>query len=401
MINKSQELLPSSYYWLAILMPISISMGRGVADATLTTAAILFIIHIILKKELHYFKEKWFIAAIILWAYILIRSLFSDIPLMGITKTLPFVRFPLFALCCQYLGLTHKDFSKKLYLSSLLAVIFLTIDGYIQYVFGKDLLGHPIKDEGNFYRLTGPFSKMVLGSTITILSIPTLGQMIDNIAHRSKVMFSGILLIAIYVIVFLSGERAALLQITLAILILIWALIKNKKTLILFSSICTLIAAILVHFFNLDKVISRQIFSIFEILKNYSTTPYGKLWNSGFKIGKENWIFGIGPMNFEKYCTKISDFCSYHPHNIYIEFFAETGLVGLTILLFVFYFFLKRFLDSQKSILITSTFTAFLIKIMPIPSSGFFKNWYAVPLWLMIGWFLASSTKKTTKIVSD
>jgi O-antigen ligase len=397
MIKRIQTSILSSYYWLAVLLPIAIAMGRGVADTVLTTVALLFILDTFAKRKTFLFKEKWFLVAIALWGYMLIRSVFAEFPILGLKKSLPFIRFPLFGLCCQYLGSTNKDFGKKIYISSLIAIIFLTIDGYIQYIFGKDLLGNPISDEGNFYRLTGPFSKLVLGSTITILSIPALSKMLENISNKSQILVSGLLVISIYTIVFLSGERSALVQLTLAIFLLILILIRDIKIILILVVFAILLGTASLYIFDLNKVISRQIFSILEILNNYANTPYGKLWNAGIHMGKENWLFGIGPMQFEGHCNKISDFCSYHPHNIYIEIFSETGVIGLTLLLNMFYFIAKKFVHSSKTTFSIGAFVAFTMKILPIPSSGFFKNWYAVPLWFIIGWVLSSSAIKEKK----
>jgi len=394
MTKRIHPFIPSSYYWLAILLPIAIAMGRGVADTILTTTVALFALDTALNKRSYLFKEKWFLAALALWTYMLARSTFVELPMISLKKSLPFIRFPLFALCCQYLGSSQKEFSKKLYISSLIAVAFLTLDGFIQYIFGKDLLGNSISDQGNFYRLTGPFSKLVLGATITILAIPALAKMLENIRNKSQILASGLFLLAIYAIVFLSGERAALLQLTLAIFILLLILVRDLKIILSLGVAATLLGALFLYIFDLNKIISRQIFSILEILNHYAETPYGKLWNAGLNIGKENWIFGIGPMQFEEHCNKISNFCSYHPHNIYIELFAETGLIGLILLLTMFYFIAVKFIHSQKTVLSTGAFVSFAMKILPIPSSGFFKNWYAVPLWLMIGWLLSDSNRK-------
>jgi len=146
---------------------------------------------------------------------------------------------------------------------------------------------------------------------------------------------------------------------------------------------------------TLQQVINRQFFSILEIINHYSDSPYGKLWNAGIAIGLKNLVFGVGPMHFEMHCEVISDFCAYHPHNIYIEFFAETGIIGLSIFLCLLYAIIKNYFLSSKNhkdqlfkTLVLGVLIAIIIRLLPVPSSGFFKNWYAVPVWFMIGWLL-------------
>jgi O-antigen ligase len=156
----------------------------------------------------------------------------------------------------------------------------------------------------------------------------------------------------------------------------------------------------------LHEIVHRQFFSILETAQNYSDSPYGKLWNAGIDMGLKNWIFGIGPMHFESYCNDMTDFCRYHPHNIYIELFAETGIIGLGIFLYLFFSIAKIFLanythykniDKLIQPLAIGCFIAIIMKLLPIPSSGFFKNWYAVPLWLMVGWLLCLGNNKTKR----
>ena len=397
MTTNQKNLIETSCYWLAILLPICIAMGRGVADTNLTLMAVLFFTLSMLRKNYKPFQERWFLIALLLWLYLLLRSIFSDNILLALKKSLPFIRFPLFALCLQHLVSRHKDANKNIAISLFIAVCFLTIDGYIQYFLGKDLLGHPIWYDGNFYRLTGPFSKVVLGATITVLSIPLLALSVYYISRQQKILASLAFCASVCIIVFLSGERSALIQIIIGITaILTFSKIKNKKILMLIPVLAIAILAVLYNL-HWEKVINRQIFSILEIIKDYSNTPYGKLWNAGIAIGLEHLIFGVGPMHFESHCNMITDFCRYHPHNIYIEFFAETGLVGVSLLITLFCTIAQKFLTTYRhkegflKALILGVGISIMIKLLPVPTSGFFKNWYAVSLWFMVGWLLCIS----------
>ena len=68
--------------------------------------------------------------------------------------------------------------------------------------------------------------------------------------------------------------------------------------------------------------------------------PYSDVYEehyiSALKIGKDNFYFGVGPNLFEKYCDhtdyKVSErSCSSHPHNFFIQIFAELGILGIII----------------------------------------------------------------------
>lgn len=403
-MTKVKKLFENSCYWLSLVMPISMTLGRGVADTNLTVIATLFFLISIIKKDFHPFKEKWFLVALTLWGYLLALSIFSQDAILALKKVVPFIRFPLFALCLQHLVSKRDNANKNIISSLIISITFLVLDGYIQYIFGKDLFGHSIVYTDNFFRLTGPFSKQVLGAYVTILSMPLLSLSIYYISKGEKILLSMLFCIAIYTLVFLSGERSSLIQMTLGLFVIIFIFsLRNKKVFII-GPILALVIIVTLYNSTLQQVIERQFFTILEIIYHYSDSPYGKLWNSGIKIGLENPLFGVGPMHFEMHCETISDFCSYHPHNIYIEFFAETGIIGLSLFIYLLYTIIKDPLTHFKNhkdqflkALAIGIMIAIIVRLLPIPSSSFFKNWYAVPLWFMIGWLLCLSQSKFTK----
>ena len=65
-----------------------------------------------------------------------------------------------------------------------------------------------------------------------------------------------------------------------------------------------------------------------------------------------------------------------HPHQVYVEFLAEHGLIGTTILLFVFFFLmfknLKIMILSQNYIQIGALLYLLFTFIPLLPSGSFF-----------------------------
>ena len=84
---------------------------------------------------------------------------------------------------------------------------------------------------------------------------------------------------------------------------------------------------------------------------------------SSLKMFKQNIFTGVGPKMYRYECkneeyfiqlsneTDFQGYCSTHPHNIYAQLFAETGILGgLTISFFFFNFTIsnhKRACDLQ------------------------------------------------------
>ena len=88
-----------------------------------------------------------------------------------------------------------------------------------------------------------------------------------------------------------------------------------------------------------SKIINIQP-SFFEVIKNFSTSAYGEIYLLSYKMFLDSPIIGIGPNNFRKVCNNQKYFvnqysCSTHPHNTFIQIFAEIGIVGLLFILMI------------------------------------------------------------------
>ena len=92
-------------------------------------------------------------------------------------------------------------------------------------------------------------------------------------------------------------------------------------------------------------------------------------------------ISGIGPRMFRANCHldeyKITfESCTTHPHNIYVQIFAESGLIGVIILLIplgaLIYFSVKHFI--LKYLLKKNLFTDFQLALMSCFSNNSLAN---------------------------
>ena len=96
--------------------------------------------------------------------------------------------------------------------------------------------------------------------------------------------------------------------------------------------------------------------------------------------------------------------CNTHPHNIYLEFLAELGIIGFIFLLFLFLYVLRKFLIYYLIIIATKKennivygryfiLLGFLISMIPlIPSGSYFNNYMLIITYFPIGFYL--STKR-------
>ena len=99
-----------------------------------------------------------------------------------------------------------------------------------------------------------------------------------------------------------------------------------------------------------SKIINIQP-SFYEIIKNFKTSAYGEIYLLSFKMFLDNPITGIGINNFKYLCNNnefyknmmVNYDCASHPHNIYIQWLTEGGII-VFILFILYLIFLIKFI---------------------------------------------------------
>ena len=103
--------------------------------------------------------------------------------------------------------------------------------------------------------------------------------------------------------------------------------------------------------------------------------PYWESWRGGLQQGIENPIIGLGVASYREHCSSMisndlewlpgQNICVNHPHNFYIQLFAETGLIGLMLGILMIFFIIKSTFDSRKiNPLCLISSTAFIVPLL-------------------------------------
>jgi len=131
---------------------------------------------------------------------------------------------------------------------------------------------------------------------------------------------------------------------------------------------------------------------------------------TGLEIFKENPLIGIGVNNYRNYCNDYTiqavsginysiDPCNTHPHNIYIQLLAETGILGFSLIMIINYFLFKTIIIYMYKRLLghklnlndfqICLIACFICTLWPLlPSHNFFNNWINIIFYLPLGFFL-------------
>ena len=173
------------------------------------------------------------------------------------------------------------------------------------------------------------------------------------ISGKIKILNLILLILAVYSL-FLTGSVGGIFVLLFIIQIMLVAfLIKDGKRLSVFIS--------LLIFFEIAGIVAGYKSGILP----HFTSLRDRLnyWEAGFKIIKDNFLFGVGPENFKYFFLKYKSpgvMEAKHAHNLFIEVFSEQGFLGFLFISAFLSVFLIRMLKCRKNLFTLSITFSFL-----------------------------------------
>ncbi len=431
------------FTYLFLSIPLFLITGPAIPDIIITIGIIFSIFYLFfLKKYKEILKINFFRISVIFWISLIIISIFSYNKNNSFQDAIIFIRFLLIPLCCYFIFFKDMKIFKKSLFIILILVIFVCIDTFYQFLnykpesgFGEDLLGF----KSNWYgRLTGPFrNELIPGSYISKFGLLGFSILISIKNIKNNSLVKSIYLSLILYVCYISGERMAFAVFALALFVLFVFLYEQRKSIVLsiiFGTLLIIITVYLHPFYNDFKVLESTEFhqgqkiekffacdhndeatctkivnlqpSFFKIIENFKTSAYGEIYLLSYKMFLDNPISGIGINNFEYMCKNFDNYknmmsnynCASHPHNIYIQWLTEGGIIVIScFLLYLFYmisFILYNKGDREYKVI---SLVIILIMFWPIMSTGsLIKNWYGVITFFIIGLCLCLSKFKNS-----
>ena len=429
-------------FFLILIFPILIITGPALPDISITLIGLFFLYTFIVRNQLAaIYNHKWVLTSIFFWIFLLLISLFSENKYLAYRDAIIFIRILIIPIFIYFWILTDENNIKKLIFVIFVSVIFVCLDSLYQFSnydsingFGKDIFGYK-PDFAIYNRLTGPFRDLVPGSYIAKFSLIGLAYIFLFIKNNNLRNISSIIYLTLAgIVIYVSGERMALAPFLLGICLLV-IFFKTKRLVFFVALIVIIISCILINKThpsyndyniiestpyelglkveknykcndinnnNCKKIVHLQpLFS--EVLKNFKQTAWGEIYLLSLKMWKDHPLNGIGLNNFTYLCKNDQRYknllknvgCVTHPHNYYLQWLVETGLIGLLLFLcyvfFIFKFIIKK-IDNPLSIL---SLIILIILFWPIMSTGsLLKNQMGVSFFYIIGICLSLSRIK-------
>ena len=424
--------------YLIGLIPLALVAGPFVAELILFSIFSIFIYYLVKEKPFYLFKLNIFKLFLIFWLYLIFTSLFADEFIISLKSSFFYIRFGLYTLAIIYFLITFDEHLNIIYRIYQFTLIFVILDSFFQIFTGADIFGLEPQDK-ELRRISGPFGeKQILGSFLQKI-LPIYIYFIFKLFESSKKLKILDLTIITFslVLIFRSGDRAALGLILLFSLILFLYSKQFRKKILLIGMFFIVISSILFfqnpnfqkrifvdtlgqfkgkhyeHFLKKDENETNLNFMIFSFVHqtHYSTS---------FRMFKNKPLFGHGVKMFRYSCKNfqfkskrqyIDDYgnltskyygCSTHPHNTYMQLLAETGIFGFIALLVLFFYLLVKILTINKGeqnlLSVHILLIAIFINLWPlIPTGNFFNNWISMIYFVPISYYLFEINYKRKK----
>ena len=315
-------------FWL--LGPFIYLIERDPADLWLSLIRLVFLIRCIIKRDWNWTNQLWFKSALILWLFGLFSAITSTDPFFTFQQGFVWIRFPLYVAAAQVWLAKDRDVRILMLLSMLLGL--LLICGI--------LIAETIVEPK--IRLAWPYGDFVPGGYIAKVSLPLFCVLIAiavSTKNKAGLLFGLIGLIS-FAVSILTGTRTNTLL--LACGGMLASIVWKPKFLIFSALIIIQITAVILLFYSRADLSDRfgKVFLKQIPITNFES-GYWSPWRGGIQQGLITPIKGVGPSGTRKTCFNLDtnvpkwlpgrNSCRNHPHNFYIQLFAEVGVIGLFI----------------------------------------------------------------------
>lgn len=399
-----QTHLLTTSQWLLVMIPLSCALSRFVSDVLLSLVAVFFLVHVVTTVRTDWLKARWVQVALVLWVYAVLLSVIAPNFETALGRSLSWLRFPMFAAACTFWLMPERRVRARLMVSLSITVAFMLLDTALQYFTGTDLLGWPTIPSNGSDRLTGPFSSPRVGIVLVWISVPVVSYWLMNEGggtRKGRALWAGIAYaIGLLTVVFMSGERMALLLTGLGFLLAFFLLPISKRLMLAIGLMGALLMGALAY--TNPGLVVRQMDSTSHVVSDFEASDYGMIWSSAFAIAREHPIFGVGLRQFREACPDprygslehLEKRCNQHPHNMYLEWLTESGGIGLGLFVLMVVLMVQQvvrtFPTLRKDPIFLGLVITLFIRLWPLASNtSFFTAWSAVPMWLVMGWLLA------------
>ncbi|MBC8296017.1 MAG: O-antigen ligase family protein [Pelagibacterales bacterium] len=406
----SLKIIEKSTYYLFMLLPILLIFGTLLSELSIILICILFLFYTYKTNNFSWIKNEDAKILFLLYFLLIINFIFSSNKDSSLLRDIGFIKYIIFIFAVKNLIINKIDVIKKIMNIWSIFLIIIIVDLYLEYFFGKNILGFYSTNPARLVGFLG--NEFKIGTWIAGFLFPIISfwfyrlfyEKKDNKQIYLKKLFYLLSIILVVYILLPVGQRSIIIKTILLLIFFFYCfpfMIAKKKVLL---SLLFILLSFSTIWYN-ENFKSRLIHQIFfadqetiNLKETYKKSHYWKHNYSAYLVFKNNPIFGVGNKNYRSACLNFHDetnalvpntnthsVCATHPHQIYYEFLSEHGILGLFFIIILTALYLKKFSQFKKNnnLYLLGSFAYFIFTFMPlVPSGSFFTSFNATLFWI-------------------
>ena len=387
------KIIYNYFLLLFSLIPISILVGSGFSVSNILLIDLSFLIYMFYLKDFSFLKNESIKYLLIFYLYLIFNSFISIDSEQGIIRNFGFIRIIIFFVALNFFFNQKSFLEKTLFIWSLILLV-VVFDIFFERFNGTNLLGYP-KETTTYFgnRIVSFFrDEPIVGGFVNAFYLILIGFLLNKFGPK-KSNYIFILSMVFLISIIITGERSNTLRGGLGILIF-FTFYKEFNLRFKLISLITVVLLLFILISNSAFLKGRFIVQFKQTLTNEDL--YLRIYKSGFEVFKNYPLFGVGNKNYRiETCknqnnksikTQKKYKCTTHPHQIYLEFLSEHGLLGSLIMFFILY---KLIFSKIKSVIRSDnylqlgSFIYLILVFLPLIPSGAFFNDYMLTLFII------------------
>lgn len=302
--------------FLILLLPVSFVLGPLIVEIIVSLLLLQFLFYSFKSNNFSYFNNKIFFYFIIFYIFLLTTLLFTNYFSETYVNIIFYFRFIFFSIALYFFLIQDPDLLKKIYIFLSLTFLIVIFDGFWQFFFEENLLGH-----GKYRRdrISGFFrDDLILGSFLSRLLPLYLGIVLFFSKNKFLTISNLVIIFATIILIFLTGERAAFFKLIIFLSIIFFLIdLKFTTKLIIFLIILFSFSTFILfkpmifdryYYQTINQVFQKDEFNKIKIIpKNYLP-----MFETSLKMFEDNKLIGKGPKSY-RYACKEDKFKAFFP----------------------------------------------------------------------------------------
>lgn len=418
--NVTNNYLNNILLFLIFFFPSAIIIGSAAINISVVLICLIILLRFYKDIKKHLIKNSLLIYLFFLFLYILANQIFKFSSLELFLKSLSNFRYLIFSIGI-IIVLENTSKKKILFYSklNLVLILLVSLDIIYQFFFYKNIFGLTpgmcSAYDTDCIRFSGVFNEeLIAGSFICQIGLLMLFLCLE-IKSSKKNLFLSIFFLFLFFVILISGERTALL---IFIITLFFILLFKKKLIFFCLAIICLLGSIYILASKNVSINKRFLdaYSAVDIVPNgtfiekIKENPWSYHYQAAIELFLKKPISGYGIKSFRFKCLETNidkktlenplyyknyRACSTHPHNYFLEFLAEQGLIGgifyIGLLIMIISIIYKKIKLEKQTFLYIAIGSLILAIIFPFkPSGSFLSTYNASVLFYIFGFFIHS-----------